>query len=105
MSTTQINQVLEQMKVLAAKAQNKPQAVPQTSGVDFGQHLKEAINTVNDTMSESGRVQKMFEQGESGVSLAEVMVASQKANISFQAMVQVRNKMVEAYKEIMNMPV
>jgi flagellar hook-basal body complex protein FliE len=45
-----------------------------------------------------------FESGDANVSLAEVMVASQKASVSFQAMLQVRNKLVEAYKDVMNMP-
>ncbi|MGZ5030965.1 MAG: flagellar hook-basal body complex protein FliE, partial [Methylobacter sp.] len=43
--------------------------------------------------------------GDTNVSLAEVMVASQKASVSFQAMLQVRNKLVEAYKDVMNMPI
>ncbi len=42
--------------------------------------------------------------GDQDVSLAEVMIASQKASVSFQAMLQVRNKLVDAYKDVMNMP-
>lgn len=45
-----------------------------------------------------------FETGESDAGLAEVMVSLQKASVSFQAMVQVRNKLTDAYKEVMNMP-
>ena len=46
-----------------------------------------------------------FEMGDRSVTLADTMVASAKAGIAFDATVQVRNKFVEAYKEIMNMPV
>ena len=45
-----------------------------------------------------------FETGAANISLADVMVSTQKANVSFQAMLQVRNKLVEAYKDVMNMP-
>ena len=40
-----------------------------------------------------------------GIDLAQVMIAAQKSSVSFQAMVEVRNKLVEAYKDVMNMPV
>ena len=46
-----------------------------------------------------------FEAGQSGLDISEVMIASQKASVSFQAMTEVRNKLVEAYREIMNMPI
>ena len=48
---------------------------------------------------------KAFETGEGDASLAEIMIAAQKSSLSFDAMVQVRNKLVEAYKDIMNMPI
>jgi len=48
---------------------------------------------------------RSFEQGDPGVSLTQVMVASQKASVSFQAMTQVRNKLIDAYQEVMNMQV
>ena len=46
-----------------------------------------------------------LERGDRDISLAEVMIASQKSSVAFEATVQVRNKLVEAYKDIMNMPV
>jgi flagellar hook-basal body complex protein FliE len=45
-----------------------------------------------------------FEAGAANISLADVMVSTQKASVSFQAMLQVRNKLVEAYQDVMNMP-
>jgi flagellar hook-basal body complex protein FliE len=60
---------------------------------------------VNANQKASGDLQKRFEQGDPSVDLPEVMIAMQKSSVSFQAMTQVRNKLVEAYKDVMNMPV
>ena len=53
----------------------------------------------------AARFANAFEVGQSGVDLTDVMIASQKASVSFQAMTQVRNKLVQAYQDIMQMPV
>ena len=71
---------------------------------DFAFLLKKSIDSVNDTQQAAGKMAVAFETGDTNVSLAEVMIASQKASVSFQAMLQVRNKLVEAYKDVMNMP-
>ena len=106
MSTPEINQVLAQMRVLAAQAQTGTPPVSEPTGAPaFGDLLKNSIEAVNDTQQRAGALSKAFEMGEPGIDLAQVMVATQKANVSFQAMVQVRNKLVEAYKDVMNMPV
>lgn len=107
MSTPEINQVLAQMRVMAAQAQTgAAPAVEEAAGAPaFGDLLKNSINAVNDVQQESGRLKTAFELGDPNVDLAQVMIASQKATVSFQAMVQVRNKLVEAYKDVMNMPV
>jgi flagellar hook-basal body complex protein FliE len=79
--------------------------VQETGGnTDFAAMLKQSIESVNDTQQTAGKMAQAFETGDTNVSLAEVMVASQKASVSFQAMLQVRNKLVEAYKDVMNMP-
>ena len=72
---------------------------------DFGAMLKDSLDTVNAMQSSSGEMKAAFEIGDSDMSLAEVMIASQKADLSFRAMSEVRNKLVTAYQEIMNMPV
>lgn len=76
-----------------------------TSGSDFGALLKNAVNTVNDLQKETGELRNRFEMGDRSVSLSDTMIASAKSGIAFEATVQVRNKFVEAYKEIMSMPV
>ena len=67
--------------------------------------LGNAINKVSETQQASSQLSNAFEIGKSGVDLTDVMVASQKASVSFQAITQVRNKLVQAYQDIMQMPV
>ncbi len=105
MSSVNIDQVLAQMRVMAAQAggdQLKPEA-PEDSR--FGKLLTESIDQVNATQQHAGELKTAFETGEGNVELAEVMVAIQKSSLSFEQMVQVRNKLVDAYKDIMNMPI
>ncbi len=102
MSEMNINQVLAQMRSMSIGATNHPEPVEGTA--DFASLLKQSIDSVNTSQQTAGKLSQAFEIGDADVSLAEVMIASQKADISFQAMVQVRNKLVEAYKDVMNMP-
>ena len=102
MSNMQIEQVLAQMRTLAAQATSKSEATD--SSGDFSSMLKMSIDTVNDTQQQAGKLAAAFERGETEASLSEVMISLEKANVSFQAMVQVRNKLVEAYRDVMNMP-
>jgi len=103
MSSIEINQVLAQMRVLAAQAQNAKSAAAGEAG--FGDLLKNSINAVNDLQQQSSALRTSFELGDAEVDLATVMIASQKASIAFQATVEVRNKLVEAYKEVMQMAI
>lgn len=80
------------------------QAQP-TSSAQFGDLLSNALNTVNDLQANAKQKVTAVEMGDRNVSLADAMIASQKSSVAFEATVQVRNKLVEAYKEIMNMPV
>lgn len=104
MSTPEINQVLAQMRVVTAQASGGT-AVTESPQNDFGDLLKRSIDAVNDTQQTATSMRTAFEQGEPGMDLADVMIAVQKSNVSFQAMVEVRNKLVDAYKDVMNMPV
>ena len=76
-----------------------------TSKVNFSDALKASLNQVNKMQVDSEQLGKSFAMGDDSVSLSDVMIAGQKANISFQATVQVRNKLVSAYHDIMNMQV
>ena len=76
-----------------------------SSSSNFGNMLTDALKTVNELQKDAGEKKAAFEMGDKNVSLGEVMIASSKSGIALDATVQVRNKLVEAYKEIMSMPV
>lgn len=71
----------------------------------FGGVLKNALQSVSASQNESGRLQREVQMENPKVSLEETMVAIQKAQIGFQATLHVRNRMVQAYTDIMNMQV
>lgn len=73
-------------------------------GADFGATLKGALGKVNDLQSKAAAISESYERGET-TDIAAVMLARQQASIGFQATVQVRNKLLAAYKDIMSMPV
>jgi len=102
MSDMNVNQVLAQMRAMSLEASGDK--VQETGGADFAAMLKQSIGSVNDAQQTAGKMTQAFETGDTNVSLAEVMIASQKASVSFQAMLQVRNKLVSAYQDVMNMP-
>lgn len=104
MSTPEINQVLAQMRVARAQAMSSP-AVEEAPQGDFRDLLNRSIQAVNETQQTATALRSAFERGDEGLDLGDVMIAAQKSSISFQAMVEVRNKLVEAYKDVMNMPV
>ena len=76
------------------------------AGVDngFAKLLKQGIESVNSMQNKAADIANKFERGVPGVELPQVMLEMQKANVSFRALTEVRNKFVEAYREIMNMP-
>ncbi len=73
--------------------------------VDFADALKSSLGEVSDSQNKADAMGKAFASGDDSVNLSDVMISMQKANIGFQATVQVRNKLVSAYHEIMNMQV
>jgi flagellar hook-basal body complex protein FliE len=76
-----------------------------TGGVSFANALGDALKSLSHTQGDAGALQKQFQAGAEGVSLEETMVAMQKAQIGFQAALTVRNRLVSAYTDIMNMQV
>lgn len=107
MNNIGVEQVLSQMRTLAAQAQGQKQAqnVSEASGVEFSNLLKTSINAVNDVQKTSGDLKTRFEMGDSSVNMVDIAIASEKSKIAFTAMTQVRNKLVQAYQDVMNMPV
>lgn len=100
---TNIERVLAQMRTLAARSKGlEPKADEVES---FGDMLQQSIEHVNSTQQRASEMATRFETGEGDTGLEQVMVALQKSNLSFQTMVQVRNKLVDAYKDVMNMSI
>ena len=87
-----------------------------TSGVDgigqvtesgkgnFATYMVDAFNDVNDVQQASAELKDAYERGED-IPLTDVVLSMQKASIGFEATLQVRNKLIRAYEDIMNMPV
>jgi len=116
-----INQLLQQMKQMQTQL-HEQRGLRETvaAGLDgvkagapigqaekvpgFNDLFKQAIGSVNELQQQSSALATAYEKGDGQVSLSQVMVASQKASVSFQAITQVRNRLVDAYKDIMNMP-
>ena len=111
--------VLAQMRALRAQAQFRP-AMERTGGLDradapanaaapgrdveFGAALKSALQTVNGLQKTSSATATGFLEGKHN-DLVKVMVDSQKSSLGFQGLLQVRNRMISAYQDIMNMPI
>ena len=70
----------------------------------FGETLQNAIQGVNTTQKEAGALAQAFELGDPRADLARVMVAAQQSQVAFRATVEVRNRLVQAYQDVMNMP-
>lgn len=112
-----INQVLSQMRDMKSQVQQPGADLSPLSGAqkveqggeieraDFAQMLKEAVDNVNTLQQESKTMAQAYERGDENVDLPQVMIGLQKSSVSFEAMTQVRNKLVDAYEKIMNMPI
>lgn len=106
MNTSAVDSLLAQMRVAAAAAGlREPNQAAQAGKVDFADVLKSSLDGVARVQAQSEAMQKAFVLGDNSVSLSDTMIAMQKASINFQATVQVRNKVVQAYNDIMNMQV
>lgn len=108
MDTKGIEQMLSVLRSTAAQATGKPAestAAAATGAPDFAQVLQNSINKVNETQQNAEHMAQKLVAGDNSQNLHEVMVALQTASVSFQEMVQVRNRLVNAYQDIMNIQV
>ena len=98
-------QILERNEALARAAQNTAApASAATQPASFADTLSQALKSVNDGQQQAGALSESYERGET-VDIAKVMLARQQASVGFEATLQVRNKLLSAYKDIMSMPV
>lgn len=87
-------------RVDAPAGPEKARAVP-----GFGDMLNQAVGKVNELQSTTGELRTAYERGDPAVDITRVMVASQKSSVAFEALTQVRNRVVQAYEDIKNMPI
>jgi flagellar hook-basal body complex protein FliE len=114
MDSMRIDAVLAQMRATKARISSGVAApsidaarnqTPNTTKVDFAGVLKTSLDRVNSMQSEARQAANAYAAGSKTVDLGDVMVSLQKSSIAFQTTVQVRNRLVSAYQEIMNMQV
>lgn len=108
--SSRIEAMMAQLKAAAARPAvvnpiAQPLQEPGVAKVNFADALKNTIAEVSEAQLNAGAQAKAFQMGDPSVNLSDVMISMQKASIGFQASVQVRNKLVSAYHEIMNMQV
>ncbi|MBI44536.1 flagellar hook-basal body complex protein FliE [Marinobacter lutaoensis] len=85
---------------------DRPRRVDESREVpSFGDMLGQAVNHVNDLQQTASDLRTAYELGDPNVDLTRVMIAAQKSSVSFEALTQVRNRVVRAYEDIMNMPI
>ena len=100
------SQILERNQALARAADGAtaPASVTQAKPSSFADTLQDALKSVNETQAKAGDLSAKYERGEE-IDIAKVMMARQQASVGFEATLQVRNKLLSAYKDIMSMPV
>ena len=102
----QISQVLAEMRALQARASGiseAPAAAAQPS--DFANLMKNSVDQVANMQNQATALADAYEGGDKSVDLTKVMLEVQKASLAFRAMTEVRNKLVDAYTQVMNMSV
>ena len=105
MDTKGIDQLLSQLQAASQLAAGNADAQPSGGPGDFAAMLKASLDQVNTAQAGAKQLAQAFEQGAPNVNVEDVIISLQKADVSFQTMVQVRNKLVDAYQQVMSMPV
>ncbi len=107
MSSMEINRVLEQIRSLQSQtkvASAQPTATQQVGGPSqFANILRAGLDQVNQTEQRANQLSDAFQRGTPGVDLPQVMLEVSKASISLRAVSEVRNRLISAYQDIMNM--
>ena len=106
--SSRIEAMISQLKATATRPQAAlpgVEAAAPAAKVNFADALKASLDSVSSSMIKADEMGKSFSMGDDKVNLSDVMISMQKATIAFQATSQVRNKLVSAYHEIMNMQV
>lgn len=106
MSEIQMSQMLAQMQSVAQQAgMRQAPTIVAPEHTQFARMLQNGLDRVATHQRQASTLRTAFEQGEPGVSLVETMVAAQKSSVAFEAVNQVRNRLLSAYQEVMRMPI
>ncbi len=119
MSSLQIQQVLAEMRALQSRVGGIADAsgaagsiagvgsasVPGTASTDFASLLKGTVDNIATMQNQATAMAESYEAGDKGADITKVMLEVQKAGLAFRAMTEVRNKLVDAYTQVMNMSV
>jgi flagellar hook-basal body complex protein FliE len=114
MSSMQIQQVLAEMRSLQARASGAPDSgaaaaaefgAPSAQPSEFANLLKNSMDSVAGSQNQATALANAYEAGDKSVDLTKVMLEVQKAGLAFHAMTEVRNKLIDAYTQVMNMSV
>ena len=110
LSSVSMDSLLAKLEAARTAAAGLPptataKAPKDAKAVDFGSLLKNSLDGIDGSMQSANALAARFQMGDPAVSLEDSMVALQKASVNFQAAVQVRNKVVQAYQDIMNLAI
>jgi flagellar hook-basal body complex protein FliE len=111
MSQIDVNSVLSQMRALGAQASDAmpsaslPASSTKAAGMDFSTLFKQSLGAVTGLQNQAQAQTTAFERGDPSSDIVKTSIAGQKADLAFRGLVEVRNKLVDAYTTIMNMPV
>jgi flagellar hook-basal body complex protein FliE len=110
MSSMQIQQVLSEMRALQARASGVSEiaagsATGPAQPADFATLMKNSVDHISTMQNQASALSEAYEAGDKSVDLTKVMLEVQKAGLAFRAMTEVRNKLLDAYTQVMNMSV
>lgn len=105
METNGVDQLLSQLQAASQRAAGDTSVQPTGGPGDFAALLQTSLEQVSSVQADAKQLAKSLELGNPNVNIEDVIISLQKADVSFQAMVQARNKLVEAYQQVMSMPI
>lgn len=107
MKLQSVDSILARMEALQSAARGEKAASPAAlgGGAEFSTLMRDAVREVNAAQNAAQAQAQAFQMGDRSISIEQVMISMQQASLSFQGMVAVRNKLVEAYREISSLSV
>ncbi|MGM0953523.1 MAG: flagellar hook-basal body complex protein FliE [Pseudomonadota bacterium] len=105
MMQNQQSQQIEQNQPVRGRVDGPREVQQSGETTSFGDMLGDAVNNVNNLQKQTSELRTAYDMGDPNVDITRVMIAAEKSSVSFEALTQVRNRVVRAYEDIMNMPI